>query len=817
MRRILKALNILLKSAVLVLVPLFWASSQAIRDVEGRQVFNLDRGWLYLEDDLSDVAQLGDSKTPWKQIDLPHTWNRFDTVDPIPGYRRSAGWYKTEVFIPSATNELCYILHFEAVNIKSDVYVDGVRAGGHVGGYVGFDVDVTPFVKKGEKNTILARADNSYDPNVIPSQKSDFCIYGGITRDVWLKVVPSRSIERVLIKTPSVSHKAAQTVIDVELVNTSNAAVGGEVEAILRDRSGKEAARKTARVTLARGTARCTLTMPVVKNPTLWSPADPALYTASVALQQAGKLIDSVTARYGYRWFEFKDHGPFFLNGERLLLRGTHRHEDYAGYADAMPDSLDWKDMEMIKEMGANFVRLAHYPQDPEVYRACDELGILVWDELPWCRGGVGGDEWKANTKRLLREQIIQNFNHPSIIIHSLGNEIYWLPDVPSGDQVDSLRAMVRDLNAIAHELDPYRLTATRKFTEGADLVDLVSPSMWPGWYSGVYAMYEGALADARKNFKRFFHAEYGGDSHVGRHTENPITGQGMTISGGWEENIKPQKVKNVSQVGDWSENYVVNLFDWYLHISERTPWLTGNAQWAFKDFPTPLRPENPIPYINQKGLVDRAGKPKDAYYVFKSYWTTSPAFCYIESHTWTERSGPPHLRRQVKVFSNCTEVELFLNGDSQGKRTRDISSFPACGLRWDVDFEEGMNELRAVGYNNGAKVATDSITVHYTHRKNGVADRIELSSEPASDGMILITALAVDENGQRCLDYNKRIYFAFDGAGELMENYGTPTRSSIIEMANGRAQIEFKPAPGRAVIEARNQDFKGSYLIINN
>jgi len=816
MKRKFSSVNVLLRSAILMLVPLFWASSQASRDVEGRQVFNLDRRWAYLEDDLSDVAQLGGSKKQWEQIDLPHTWNRFDTVDPIPGYRRSASWYKKELFIPAARNDLRYILEFEGVNIKSDVYVNGSRAGGHVGGYVGFEVDLTPFVKKGEKNTILVRADNSYDPNVIPSQKADFCIYGGITRDVWLKVVPSRSIGRVLIKTPSVSKKVAETMLDVTLINARNAEVAGEVEAVLNDRSGKEVARKAAKVTLAKGMTRCSLTMPIVKNPTLWSPADPALYTASVALKEAGKTIDNVAERYGYRWFEFKDHGPFFLNGERLLLRGTHRHEDYAGYANAMPGRLHRKDMKMIKEMGANFVRLAHYPQDPEVYRACDELGILVWDELPWCRGGMGGDEWKVNTKRLLREQITQNFNHPSIIIHSLGNELYWLPDFPGGDQVDSLRAMVKELNAIAHELDPYRLTATRKFTEGADLVDLVSPSMWPGWYSGVYTMFEQAITDARKNFKKFFHAEYGGDSHVGRHTENPITGEGLTISDGWEENIKPQKAKNVSQVGDWSENYIANLFDWHLHISERTEWFTGNAQWAFKDFPTPLRPENPMPYVNQKGLVDRAGNPKDAYYVFKSYWTTSPAFCYIESHTWTERSGPPHLKRQVKVFSNCAEVELYLDGQSQGRRTRDISSFPACGLRWDVEFKEGTNRVAAVGYNKGAKVATDSITVHYTHRKNGVADHIELSSEPTAEGTILITALAVDQNGQRCLDYNKRIYFAFDGAGELLVNEGTPTRSSVIEMANGKAQIEFKPAPGRAVIEARNQDFKGSYLIVS-
>jgi beta-galactosidase len=349
----------------------------------------------------------------------------------------------------------------------------------------------------------------------------------------------------------------------------------------VNDYAGKEVGQRSQKVVLKEGSTSVSVVMPTIKNPSLWSPANPTLYTATVSLKDGKNTVDVMTDRYGYRWFEFKDHGPFYLNGERLLLRGTHRHEDYAGLANAMPDSLHRKDMVMIKEMGANFVRLAHYPQHPEVYRACDELGILVWDELPWCRGGMGGDEWKANTKRLLKEQITQNFNHPSIIIHSLGNELYWLPDAPGGDQVDSLRMMLKELNTIAHALDPYRVTATRKFTEAADLVDIVSPSMWPGWYSGVYTTFEKAITDARKNFSRFFHAEYGGDSHVGRHTENPVTGEGMAISDGWEEPIKPQKIKNIALMSDWSENYIVNLFDWYLHISEQTEWFTGNAQWA--------------------------------------------------------------------------------------------------------------------------------------------------------------------------------------------------------------------------------------------
>jgi beta-galactosidase len=790
--------------------------SQTIRGEVQRQVFSLNERWMYLEDPRADVRTLNQTKEQWQQVALPHTWNRFDVVDQTPGYRRSASWYKRELTIPSGKNDLRYVLDFEGVNLKSEVYVNGILAGKHVGGYVGFSVDITSFVRKGESNTLLVRAENSIDPNLIPSQKSDFSIYGGMTRNVWLKVVPCLHIERVLIKTPVLSRKSAETMLDITMVNGSATKAQGEVEAVVSDRSGKEVARKSVPVKLEAGTISCSMKMPDVAKPALWSPGDPALYTVSVTLKQDGKPLDAVSERFGYRWFEFKDHGPFFLNGERLLLRGTHRHEDLAGYGNALPDSLQRRDMVMIKDMGANFVRLAHYPQAREVYRACDELGILVWDELPWCRGGMGGEEWKANTRQLLKEQIVQNFNHPSIIIHSLGNEPYWLPDFPGGDQVDSLRAMIQDLNAIAHTLDPYRLTATRKFTEGADLVDLVSPSLWPGWYSGVYGTFESAIADARKNFKKFFHAEYGGDSHFGRHTENPITGEGMAVADGWEENIKPQKLKNIAQLSDWSENYIVNLFDWYLHISEQTDWFTGNAQWAFKDFPTPLRPENPIPYINEKGLVDRAGRPKDAYYVFKSYWTTSPAFCYIESHTWTERSGPPDLSRLVKVFSNCAEVDLFLNGTSQGKRTRSLKTYPACGLSWEVKFAAGRNQLLAVGFNSGSKVTVDSLAIQYTSKKNGTADHIELSAEQTAAGTVLITAIAVDQKGQRCLDYNKRIYFASDGPGKLLVDFGTPTRSSVIEMANGKAQIEFEPVPGtKAVIEARNQEFKGATISV--
>ncbi|UCD36915.1 MAG: glycoside hydrolase family 88 protein [Fidelibacterota bacterium] len=791
-------------------------SEGPIKDIPARQIYRFNENWFYLEENIESVEQLYLATRPWEKVNLPHTWNVFDAVDNVPGYRRDISWYEKSLYVPALKEDLRILLQFEGVNISSSVYVNGKYAGGHIGGYLGFKVDITDYLEQGAANTIHVRVDNAINAGIIPSQKADFFIYGGITRDVWLAAVPAVHIDRLSVVTPQVTRDEAQVEIGITLNNHTRKRVKYTVEAVVLDREKQPVLRESAAYTTPVGSSTLELRMPRLGRPSLWSPDSPYLYTVVVSLVKSGQQRDAVSENFGFRWFEFKEHGPFYLNGERLLLRGTHRHEDYAGLGNAIPDSLHRKDMQMIKAMGANFVRLAHYPQDPEVYRACDELGLLVWDELPWCRGGKGGKTWEQNTVRMLREMIHQNMNHPSIIIWSLGNEIYWLPDFTGGDEIKDLREFLSQLNDVAHEIDPHRVTAVRKFYEGADIVDVFSPSIWAGWYSGVYVNYERAITQARDEYTRFFHAEYGGASHVGRHVENPISGEGVIDPEGWEEAESQVQVRNIARYGDWSENYIVDLFDWHLHISELAEWLTGNAQWAFKDFGTPLRPENPIPYINQKGLVDRGGKPKDAYYVFKSYWTDAPQFCYIESHTWTDREGPEGKAREISVYSNCEEVELLLNGQGLGKRKRDRNNFPAMGLRWEVDFTEGRNELYAIGYSKGRRAAADSMQVRYRFARAAKPDHILLSGRELDNGNILIEALMVDQSGRRCLDYDDRVYFSHSGDGCLISGYGTPTRSDIIAMANGRAAIEFRPLPdGKAVIEARNQEFKGAYLII--
>ena len=771
---------------------------------------NLNPGWDYLEQPFATPAELPPD-ADWSTVDLPHTWNQWDAVDNTPGYRRDASWYRKTITIPNR-GAARYQLYFEGANISTQVYVDGRLAGRHVGGYVGFRVDLTDLVTPGGEHEIAVRVDNAYDPDIIPSQKADFFIYGGLTRDVWLEVVPETYLAEVHVSTPGVSKEVARTQVQGYLSRRGGPTATYTIKAAIYTPGGERITVLDTQVESAEDSIGYQLVLHDVRQPQLWSPDTPELYTMSVRLFEEGRLIDSTAVRYGYRFYEFTANGPFRLNGERLLIRGTHRHEEHAGLGAAMPDSLHRRDIELIKEMGGNFVRLGHYPQDPEVYRACDELGLIVWDELPWCRGGKGGAEWEANTERLLVEQIDQNYNHPSIFFWSLGNEPYWLPDFPGGDDPVELNDYLQRLNQTAHRQDPYRLTALRKYYDGAGIPDVFSPSIWSGWYAGVYGNYATALADSRPKYPRFLHMEYGGSSHVGRHTETPVTGEGTIDPDDWSETVSQVDAKNVARAGDWSENYIVDLFDWHLRVSETTDWFAGNAQWALKDFGTPLRPENAIPYLNQKGLVDRDGKPKDAYYVYKSYWAEEP-FAYIESHSWTKRSGPEGKSREVSVFSNADEVEFFHGDRSLGRKTKDIQSFPASGLHWPVDFREGANLLTAVAYRSDAEVARDTLTVDYTFERAGTPTEIVLTARPLGNGHQLIEAIMQDAEGRRVLDYEGRVYFDHDGAGELLIDWGTPTRSRVIEMANGRAAIELVPAPGRAVIEARNQDFKGSYL----
>jgi hypothetical protein len=551
-----------------------------------------------------------------------------------------------------------------------------------------------------------------------------------------------------------------------------------------------------------------------VSAPQLWSPKMPQLYRCTVELNSP-RGRQTVSERFGFRSIEWVKHGPFKLNGERLLLRGTHYHEDHAGVGAAVPDDVVRRTFQQIKDMGANFVRLGHYQQAPLVLDLCDELGLLVWEEIPWCRGGLGGTRHQQQGRDMLRGMIDQHYNHPSVMLWGLGNENAWPGDFEQFD-TNAIRSFMTELNVLAHQLDSTRLTAIRHGDFCKDLVDVYSPSIWAGWYSGRYPEYCGSLERAIKSVPHFFHAEWGGDSHAGRYAEAPEQFlQAVTTGAGTAEvgsAYKPSGGRaRASKDGDWSESYMANLFDWHLMVQDQMTNLTGGAQWIFKDFATPLRPENPVPRVNQKGVLERDGTPKDSYFIFQSYWAEQPMI-HIFGQAWETRWGQADESKEIKVFSNCSEVELFVNGVSAGHKQRNLTNFPAAGLHWSVKLTAGTNSIRAVG-RHAAGTVTDELTWGYQTTPWEAPARLTFKQIAQSNELVTVEVRAIDSDGVACRDAANIVRFGLTGDGELLDNLGTATGSRVVQLANGRARIDVRLTGAKAIASVMSADLPSEFL----
>ena len=726
----------------------------------------------------------------WEPVTLPHSWNALDTMEPEhreKWYRRGTGWYARRLVLPPLREGDRVWVEVEAAAMEAWAYQDGVPIGHHRGGYTAFTLELSP-TRSGETTLFLA-VDNSPNPDLIPSDMSDFFLYGGLTRNVWLYVTGAARVEALFFESEVTRERALLRVrgrLDRPFPRELT------LEVLLRAPDGTPVWQ--VRIPLVE--PEFDVDLPDVPRPLLWSPDTPHLYRAHIRLWEGPRLLDEVEERLGFRFFDFPAGGPFYLNGERLLLVGTHRHEDWAGRGSAVPDAWSRKELEMIRRAGFNFIRLGHYPQSPAVLDACDELGLIVWEELPWCRGGIGGPTFRENTRRMLVEMIEQHYNHPSIFFWGLGNELDWESEHPDSSD-EAVLAFLTELHEMAHRLDPRRLTALRRFEPGAAVVDVYSPSIWSGWYRGRYEDYEQVLRAAMERYPRLLHMEWGGDSHVGRHTLGPHIPQEppseldhAEVPGLATGQMGPTRY---SRDGDWSESYILDLMEWHIQVQQRLPNLAGTAQWVFKDFGTPLRPENPIPYVNQKGLVDRAARPKDAYYLFASYWGREPVV-YVESPTWPVRVVEPGVPQPVRVYSNCREVELFLDGRSLGRRRRDPRAFPAAGLVWQVDFTPGEHVLRAVGYNNGVPCGEHHIRQRVVVGPVGPTAKLLMWTEAARtpDGLpaVRVSVQAVDADEKPVVSEGRRVRFRAEGDCRLWDNRGTPDGSRVIALANGQASI---------------------------
>jgi beta-galactosidase len=727
--------------------------------------------------------KVNDDANTWTQVSVPHCFNAFDSVDPDTPYYQGPGWYRARVEIKKPYLNGRTLLHFEGAGQKTEVFVHTEKVGSHVGGYDEFVVDITEQAQKFPTIPLAVMCDNSRDLEMIPSNLSDFNIYGGLYRYVNLVYAPAISLERVHIDSGLLANGKGTVIVKARLYNPSQLKDELEINLSVADPDGRVI--HTLKRKLSPWNENQPLSTFSIDKPSLWSPKRPSLYRCVVELNSVHGE-SRVLERFGLRSFEFIKNGPFKLNGERLLIRGTQRHEDHAGVAAAMTEDLMRQEMRLIKALGANFIRLGHFQQSRTILDLCDELGLLVWEEIPWCRGGLGGERYKEQARRMLRNMIDQHRNHPSIIIWGLGNENDWPGDFEEFDK-DKIRAFMIELNALSHGLDPSRKTAIRRCDFCKDLIDVYSPSIWSGWYQGRYTEYKSRTLAEIKKVDHFLHMEWGGDSHARRHSE-----------------AVEQILARAPQEGDWSETYICDLFDWHLKEQETMPELTGSAQWIFKDFATTLRPGNPVPRVNQKGLVERDFTLKEGYFVFQSYWAEQP-MVHIYGHTWPVRWGEPDEAKLVKVYSNCAAVELFVNGVSAGVKKRNSQDFPAAGLRWLVQFKKGENVLRAVGRPGLA----DEIKFVYQTEKWDKPAKLLLTETRSG-----VEVKLVDANGVQCLDARNFVRFGLAGDGGLIDNLGTSTAARRVQLYNGRAQIGVE-RKGKSVVSVSSEGLATAFLEI--
>lgn len=792
----------------------------ALGQINYSQKTRLNDHWEFLRSDLGSVweavrpgSEGSPEKVPlWEQVTLPHCYNATDAVDPDLNYYQGPAWYRTLLSVDNPYKEGRTLLHFEGAGQKTRVYIYTEEVASHVGGYDEWEADITDAVNRflssddagrfGGKIPLSIRCDNSRDTEMIPSDLSDFNLYGGIYRYLNLVYTPALALRSVRVDA-TVDANGKNGVLDIfASFNQKNPT--GILNVKIFSPQNKLLKDQDIRLENLSGQKLYSFSL---NKPELWAPEHPSLYRCEVTLNsEAGSMKAEET--FGFRHFEFVKKGPFKLNGKRLLLRGTHRHEDHAGVAAAMTEEMIVEEMEMMKSMGVNFIRLGHYQQSRIVLEQCDRLGILVWEEIPWCRGGLGGDRYKEQARRMLTNMIAQHRNHPSVILWGLGNENDWPNDFPEFDK-EKIRAFMKELHLLSHTLDNSRLTSIRRCDFCKDIVDVYSPSIWAGWYRGIYTDYKNVSYNEMQKTDHFLHVEWGGDNHARRHAEDPYSNLDKIDSGGQKADERAGDASlyggtaRASRDGDWSETYICDLIDWHLKEQETMPWLTGAAYWPFKDFSTPVRPENPVPYMNQKGVVERDLTPKEAFYVFQSYWTEKPMI-RIYGHSWPVRWGKPGEEKTIKVYSNCEEVELFLNGRSMGVRKRDSQNFPAAGLRWTTSFEPGRNSVKVVG-KKGKETVIDTITFDYETRPFGEPAKIVARVIEDTDAYAWIEAELHDRNDVPCLTAADYIRFDATGDGELVTNMGTSTGSGKVQAYNGRAKIRLLKKGSKSIVSVKS------------
>lgn len=686
----------------------------SICKAEAREVTPFNNGWEFKKGPFPTDAMQTAARwnADWEQVNVPHTWNADDMQKKTNSFYAGVAYYRKYYVFPESLEGKRLFLRFEGVGACAEVYVNGYLVGTHKGAYSAFVCEIGSQVRLGEENEIVVKADNAARPDVIPVNHALFGVYGGIYRPVWLIVTEPCNIvvndcasPGVYITQKNVSKQSADVSVRVKLDNATLAPAALELENAIYTREGKLVKVHRQSFELTPQGVQNYVSDFKISHPHLWQGReDPYLYKVVSRLKQDGQVIDEVIQPLGLRKYEAVAGKGFFLNGKKYPMYGVTRHQDWWGMGSALTNREHDFDLEQIMEVGATTVRFAHYQQSDYIYSRCDTLGLIIWAEIPFVNR-VTGQEWD-NVHQQMRELIRQSFNHPSIYVWGIHNEVYH----PHG-YTAALTQSVHDLCKLE---DPDRYTvAVNGYGHAEHPVngntDIQGMNRYFGWYEKKIQDIKPWIEKMEKEYpwQRLMLTEYGADANIEHQTE--LLGDALN----WGSDFYPETFQTKTHEYQWG-------------VISQHPYILASYLWNMFDFAVPQWKRGGVDARNMKGLItfDRKIR-KDAFYWYKANWSKEPVL-YLTQRRNTERE---RRETSVTVYSNLGTPRVFLNGrelDGVRKGYTDVHY-----IFDQVTLAEGRNVLRAVIVSDG-KEYTDEIVWNYNGEHVRQADAYEHKKEHA-------------------------------------------------------------------------------------
>lgn len=686
----------------------------SICKAEAREVTPFNNGWEFKKGPFPTDAMQTAARwnADWEQVNVPHTWNADDMQKKTNSFYAGVAYYRKHYVFPESLEGKRLFLRFEGVGACAEVYVNGYLVGTHKGAYSAFVCEIGSQVRLGEENEIVVKSDNVARPDVIPVNHALFGVYGGIYRPVWLIVTEPCNIvvndcasPGVYITQKNVSKQSADVSVRVKLDNATLAPAALELENAIYTREGKLVKVHRQSFELTPQGVQNYVSDFKISHPHLWQGReDPYLYKVVSRLKQDGQVIDEVIQPLGLRKYEAVAGKGFFLNGKKYPMYGVTRHQDWWGMGSALTNREHDFDLEQIMEVGATTVRFAHYQQSDYIYSRCDTLGLIIWAEIPFVNR-VTGQEWD-NVHQQMRELIRQSFNHPSIYVWGIHNEVYH----PHG-YTAALTQSVHDLCKLE---DPDRYTvAVNGYGHAEHPVngntDIQGMNRYFGWYEKKIQDIKPWIEKMAKEYpwQRLMLTEYGADANIEHHTE--LLGDALN----WGSDFYPETFQTKTHEYQWG-------------VISQHPYILASYLWNMFDFAVPQWKRGGVDARNMKGLItfDRKIR-KDAFYWYKANWSKEPVL-YLTQRRNTERE---RRETSVTVYSNLGTPRVFLNGrelDGVRKGYTDVHY-----IFDQVTLAEERNVLRAVIVSDG-KEYTDEIVWNYNGEHVRQADAYEHKKEHA-------------------------------------------------------------------------------------